>query len=165
MASLDLQDRKLEEYEMQLFNFHSRSVYATCKAPQFWVSLECFSDFMAFLLCTTIYSNRWTGALWYHVDLLMTRVTLVHCLEYFHQPYGRSWSQRRLRFTSFLISSHLFCSLFFSFFLLHFSHRYQQIKFDFESIYVSDFYYISFFYFYVYFYHLNAWIKLKNIYK
>lgn len=114
MASLELQDRKLEEYEMQLFNFHSRSVYATCKAPPFWVSLECFSDFMAFLLCTIIYSNRWTGALWYHVDLLMTRVTLVHCLEYFHQPYGRSWSQSdyaSLLFSSHLISSVLFFSL------------------------------------------------------
>ncbi|KOC61264.1 hypothetical protein WH47_06088 [Habropoda laboriosa] len=29
MASSELQKRKLEEYEMQLFNFHSRAVYAT----------------------------------------------------------------------------------------------------------------------------------------
>lgn len=70
-----------------------------------------------------------------------------------------------LHFFSLLISSHLISSVLFSSFLLHFSHRYQQIKFDFESIYVSNFYCISFFYFYVYFYHLNTWIKLKNIYK
>ncbi|XP_017758675.1 PREDICTED: protein MIS12 homolog [Eufriesea mexicana] len=31
MASSELQKRKQEEYEMQLFNFHSRAVYATLK--------------------------------------------------------------------------------------------------------------------------------------
>ncbi|XP_012148704.1 uncharacterized protein LOC100878646 isoform X1 [Megachile rotundata] len=31
MASSELRKRKLEEYEMQLFNFHSRAVYATLK--------------------------------------------------------------------------------------------------------------------------------------
>lgn len=48
MASSELRKRKMEEYEMQLFSFHSRAVYATCKAPPFSVSLECFSDFTAF---------------------------------------------------------------------------------------------------------------------
>ena len=64
--------------------------------------------------------------------------------------------------------SHLISSLLFSFLLFFSRTFFSQIptnKFDFKSIYVSNFYCISFFYFYVYFYHLNAWIKLKNIYK
>lgn len=48
MASLESRKRKMEEYEMQLFNFHSRAVYATSKAPPFSFTVEC-----SFRSCST----------------------------------------------------------------------------------------------------------------
>ena len=45
-AASELRKRKREEYEMQLFGFHSRVVYATSKSPSaFYISMcNAFSD-------------------------------------------------------------------------------------------------------------------------